>query len=266
MTLSADDRPGERAGRHRGRSGPAAARRRPGGPRRAAGAVDTAAHRRVGRRRAARRPGVGDDRPGPRRDGQRDLVRLRRRLHLLHRLPLLLDLHREAHHAAGRPARDACRVQRERPGLHADGPACALRPPLRGDRRRRPAGRAGTRGAVGLPARHAVDHRGRHPGRGRAGLPRAVLLDAPRRALAGADGPRGTGSRRRVRRPARHAGDHDHHRGDPRPGGGERARRESVGRLLGRDDHPDRPVHGRLPAVLAARAKSPRSRSSASSC
>ena len=45
---------------------------------------------------------------------------------------------------------------------------------------------------------------------------------------------------------------HDHHRGDPRPGRGERARREPVGRLLGRDDHPDRPVHGRLPAVLAA--------------
>ena len=37
-----------------------------------------------------------------------------------------------------------------------------------------------------------------------------------------------------VRRPDRHAADHDHHRGDPRPGGGERARREPVGRLLGR--------------------------------
>ena len=93
---------------------------------------------------------------------------------------------------------------------------------------------------------------GRGPGRGGAGLPGAVLLDAPRRPLARADGPRGTRPRRRVRRPARHPRHHDHHRGDPRPGRGQRARREPVGRLLGRHDHPDRPVHGRLPAVLAA--------------
>jgi hypothetical protein len=58
------------------------------------------------------------------------------------------------------------------------------------------AGRAGSRRTVGLPARHAVDHRGRHPGRGGAGLPGAVLLDAPRRPLAGPDGARRTGPRR----------------------------------------------------------------------
>ena len=50
----------------------------------------------------------------------------------------------------------------------------------------------------------------------------------------------------------RHARHHDHHRGDPRPGRGQRPRREPVGRLLGLDDHPDRPVHGRVPAVPAA--------------
>ena len=97
-----------------------------------------------------------------------------------------------------------------------------------------------------------LDHRRRRPGRGRAGLPGAVLLDAPRRPLAGPDGPRRTGPRRRHGRPDRHPRHHGHHRGDPRPGRGERARREPVGRLLGRHDHPDRPVHGRLPAVLAA--------------
>ena len=185
--LAACRRRDVRTATHRRRSGPrrsepAAGRGRSRASRRAAKQVDAAADRRVGGRRAARRPVVGDDRAGPRGDGQRDLVRLRRRVHLFHRLPLLLDVHREQDRAAERPARDARRVQRERPGLHADGPACALRPPLRRDRRRRSARRPGARRAVGLPARHALDHRRRDPGRGGAGLPGAVLLDAPRRA------------------------------------------------------------------------------------
>ena len=44
---------------------------------------------------------------------------------------------------ARRPPRHAGRVQGERQGLRADGPPRALRPPLRRDRRRRPAGRPG---------------------------------------------------------------------------------------------------------------------------
>ena len=133
-----------------GRSEPAAGRGRSRASRRAAERWTPLRIAVWVRRRAARRPGLGDDRPGPRGDGQRDLVRLRRGLHLPHRLPLLLDLHREAQdHAAGRPARHARGVQRERPGLHADRPAGALRPPLRRDRRRRPAGRSGARRADG---------------------------------------------------------------------------------------------------------------------
>ena len=46
----------------------------------------------------------------------------------------------------------------------------------------------------------------------------------------------------------RHHG--DHHRG-ARAGGGQRPGRKPVGRVLHRDDHPDRPVHGLLPAVPA---------------
>ena len=60
--------------------------------------------------------------------------------------------------------------------------------------------------------------------------------------------------------------DHAHHRGDPGPGRGQRPRREPVGRLLGRHDHADRAVHGRATCGSCGRARSARSRSSASSC
>ena len=51
----------------------------------------------------------------------------------------------------------------------------------------------------------------------------------------------------------RRAGDHGDPAGGAGAGGGQRAGREPVGRLLHRDDDPDRPLHGRLPAVPAAR-------------
>ena len=81
------------------------------------------------------------------------------------------------------------RGQGRRQGLHAHRPSGALRPPLRRDRRRRPARRARARSADGLPSGHDLDHRRRHPRRCRAGLPGALLLDAPRRTHARADGP-----------------------------------------------------------------------------
>ena len=96
--------------------------------------------------------------------------------------------------AAGRHARDAGRAPQRRHGLRADQQVRALRPPLRGDRRRRPAGRSGARRADGLPARHAVDPGRRGGGRRGAGFHRAVRVGAPRRQVARRDDQDGTGS------------------------------------------------------------------------
>ena len=75
-----------------------------------------------------------------------------------------------------RRQRHARRALRERHGLHADRPAGAVRPPLRRDRRRGPAGRPGAGHADGLPARHHLDHHRRRVRRLRPGLPGAVDL------------------------------------------------------------------------------------------
>ena len=58
---------------------------------------------------------------------------------------------------------------------------------FRGDRRRWPAGRSGTRGADGLSPRHVMDTRWCCGRRRSAGLHRAVRLGAPRREVARRD-------------------------------------------------------------------------------
>ena len=58
----------------------------------------------------------------------------------------------------------------------------------------------------------------------------------------------------------RRAGDHGDPAGGAGAGGGQRPGREPVGRVLDRDDDPDRHLHGPVPAVPAARAGSRRSR------
>ena len=80
------------------------------------------------------------------------------------------------------------RAARQRHRLPADRPAGPVRPPLRRDRRRRPAGRPRARRADGLPAGHDLDRRRRHLRRRGAGHGDPVLLDAPRRQEARPDG------------------------------------------------------------------------------
>ena len=167
---------------------------------------------------------------------------------------------------AQRPPGHPRRIQGRRQGLRPHGPERPVRPPLRRHRRRRPPGGPGHRGPDGLPPRHHLDHHRRRPRRCRPGLPGHVLLHAPRRALTGPDGPRGTRRHRRHRRPDRHPADHGDHRRHPGPRRRQRPGRKPVGRLLRRHDHPDRPLHGRLPALHPARARSWKYRSSASCC
>ena len=77
-----------------------------------------------------------------------------------------------------------------------------LRPPLRGDRRRRAAGRAGAGGADGLSAGHVVDPRRRRVRRRGPGHDRAVLLDPARRQVARRHDPLRDGAGRRAPSPA----------------------------------------------------------------
>src|SRR5918998_534008 len=195
-----------------------------------------------------RRCRVDSPRPGTRRDGLGPLDPVRRAVLLCHRVPLLREVHRAPGAPGRRPAGDPGRAAAQRDRLRRDRPAGAVRAPLRRDRRRRPAGRAGARRADGLPARHHLDHRRRHLRRCGAGHDRAVLLDAPQRQEPGPDGPRGDRHRRRHRGAHRRLRHHDHHPGRARADRRQRARRVPVGRVLHRPDHPDRPVHGRLPA------------------
>ena len=136
---------------------------------------------------------------------------------LLHRLPVLQQVHRRPGAAARRRAAHAGGAAQRRHGLRADQQVGALRPPLRGDRRRGPAGRAGARGADGLPAGHVVDPGRRRHGRRGAGLHRAVRVDAARRQVARRDDQDGARPDPRLARAGGRAGDHDHH-----PGGAER--------------------------------------------
>ncbi len=177
---------------------------------------------------------------------------VRRAVVVRHRLSLLRALHRLPRARGRRHPGHARGATAERQGLRRHRPPGALRPPLRRDRRRRAARRTGPGGADGLPARHDLDHRRRHLRRCRPGHGGAVLLDAPRRQEPGPDGARGDRRGRRHRRPDRGLRDHDHHPRGPGPGRGQRAGRVPVGRLLDRADHPDRAVHGLLPAAPPA--------------
>ena len=87
--------------------------------------------------------------------GQRRLARHRGARRLFHRLPLLQQVHRRAGARARRLAADARDAAQRRHGLRADQQVGALRPPLRGDRRRgaRWSGRCSRRRWVSCPAR-----------------------------------------------------------------------------------------------------------------
>ena len=65
-----------------------------------------------------------------------------------------------------------------------------------------------------------------------AGLPGALALHPPPRPQPRPDGPRRTGPGRRSRRPDRRFRHHDHSHRGAGPGGGQRAGREPVGRVL----------------------------------
>ncbi|SMC84810.1 hypothetical protein SAMN06296429_111171 [Janibacter indicus] len=232
-------------GPHRPRSSP---RRRPHA---------THGERKGEARLRAHRPARGgrldDDRRGPGRARQRRLVRLRRSVHLHHRLPLLRPARRVQGAQAARRARHSRRGVRKRQGLHADGPAGALRAPLRRDRRCRAARRPRARRPDGLPAGHPVDRRRGGLRRSGAGLHGPAPVDPTRRTQPRADGPRrartGRGHRRDRRRARHHAHPHRRpgHRRHRRPGP------LPLGCLLHRDDDPHRALHGPVPALPAAR-------------
>ena len=153
------------------------------------------------RRRDRRGGRLGGRRARARRDDLGGLAGVRRARLLRDRVPLLRPLHRLQGAGRRQPAGHAGRAARQRRRLPADRPARAVRPPLRGDRRRRPAGRPGAGRADGLPAGHDLDHRRRHLRRRGAGHGDPVLLDAPRRQEPRADGARRDrpGRRRRPR-------------------------------------------------------------------
>ena len=211
-------------------------------------------HRHLDPRRAGRRRGLVRPRARARRGG---VGRLDGRRGRSARTPIAYRFYSKfiAHKVlkvdehAGHPRR-AARQRHRLPPHRPPGPA---RPPLRGDRGRGTAGRTRAGRADGIPAGHDLDHRRRHlRGRG-PGHGRAVLLHAARRQVARADGARGDRPVRRGRRAARRLRHHDH----PARGAGarrrQRARRLAVGHLLHRDDRPDRPADGLLPAGPAAR-------------
>ncbi len=205
--------------------------------------------------RRHRRHRLGDHRLRPRRNRQRDLVRDRCSVYLRHRVPLLRaadrDEDREATRRSGHPGRSP----RQLAGLHADRSPRALRSSLRRDRRRRPTGRSGTRRADGIPAGNDLDHHRRRIRRMRPGLPGVDDLDPSSRTQPRADGARRTRRCRRIRRPHRGVRHHDHPHRRPRPRRRQRTGRKPLGRLLARDDHPDCPVHGCVPAIPAPRTR-----------
>ena len=193
------------------------------------------------------------DRLAARRDHQRALARDRGGGGVRNRVPFLLALHRRARDGHRRRPGDARVATQRRARLRADRAQRAVRPPLRRDRRRRPAGRPRTRRADGLPAGHPVDpRRSRVRGR-RAGHAGALLLDAARRAFARRDDPKRNGCGGGRDLDDRDPDDH----GDPAGGAGARrgqgARAEPVGHVHRRDDDPDRPRDGPLPARLPPR-------------
>ncbi len=175
------------------------------------------------------------------------VVHRRRRLRLRARLSLLQRVSRRQGVRARPDSRDAGRALQRRPRLRADEPLDRVRPSLRRDRGPRPADRPDARGAIRLPARHALDPDRRRARRLRAGFRRAVLLDPPRRPLARPDGARRARPDRRRGRADRRHGDHDHPDRGARPRRRERDAAQPVGDVDRRRDDsdrdPDRPVH-----------------------
>ena len=137
----------------------------------------------VGRRRRYRRGGVRSPRPRPRRDDQRRLAAHRRRVHLRHRFPVLLEVPGRSRLWSRRRARHSRRAVQQRARLRADQPLGAVRPSLRRDRGRRSAGGTGAGGAIRVPPRHAVVGDRRRVRGGRPGLHRSLLLPAARRQV-----------------------------------------------------------------------------------
>ena len=124
---------------------------------------------------------------------------------LRRRVPVLRAADRDEDRAPARRRGHPGRSVRQRHRLHAHRPARAVRPSLRGDRRRRPAGRPGAGDADGLPARRDLDHRRRGVRRLCTGLPGVVDVDPTARPFARSDGARRAWRGRRHRRDRRRA-------------------------------------------------------------
>jgi len=102
------------------------------------------------------------------------------RVHLFHRLPLLRTLYCQTGAWRRWIAPDAGLSPQRRAGLCAHQPLCALRPPFRGHRRRRPAGGPRAGRPDGLSAGNAVDPGRRGFCRSGAGHDRALPVHAAR--------------------------------------------------------------------------------------
>ena len=134
----------------------------------------------------------------------------RRRGHLSRRLPLLQPLPRRPRLRPRRPPCHAGRAAGQRPRLRADHALGAVRPPLRGHRRRGAAGGTGAGGAVRLPARNHLDRLRRGAGRRGAGLRDPLRLHPAGREVARPDGAGGDRPAHRLPRDGGGARHHDH--------------------------------------------------------
>src|SRR5215203_1948884 len=212
----------------------------------------SASVRDLGRSRPRRGGLLGNAGPRTRGDDQRRVAALRSTGILCYRLPLLRALHPGQGIGSRRFTSYPGRAAQQRSGLRSDGPAGALRAPLRGHSRGGAAGRACFGRADGLLARDDLDHRRRHTGRRSSGYDYALFLHAKRRQEPRADGTRGDRTRGRSSGAHRRALDH----GDPaccsRPRRGQRARGIPMGLVLARDDHPHCTADGCLPAFPAS--------------
>ena len=207
------------------------------------------------RHRGARRARLGDDRVLPRGDRQRGVVRDRRDLHLRHRLPLLRAAHRDEGRAAARRHRHARRASsRTAPTTcRPTGGCCSATTSPRSPAPARSSGPCWPPRWATCPGTIWIII-----GAVFAGCVQDYLvlfdLDAPRRPIAGPDGARR---------------DSAWSAASPRSSACSsimmillavlalvvvNALAElPVGRLLDRDDDPDRALHGLLPAHPAAR-------------
>ena len=113
--------------------------------------------------------------------------------------------------------------------------------------------RANPRRAVRLSAGNAVDHRRGVSCRLRSGLRNPLLLNAPRREDARADGEGRGGEARRFHRPRGCPHHHDHFAFRRGPRGREGPGRIALGHLHPRDDGSGGDVHGRVSALSPPR-------------